>query len=107
MIVEARGRRSREGGRSFGVIRGGDGAAASASLSGPVRPWVDATLASPIRLAAPSVTAPNVGLQFTGQHAPQSFYLLRPGRGGPPPPGAPVQAERLQHLFRSAAGWPD
>lgn len=85
-----------------------DGAAASASLLPDlVVHWVDATLASPIRLAAPSVTAPNVGLQFTGQHAPQGFYLLRPGRGGPPPPDAPVQAERLQHLFRSATGWPD
>jgi hypothetical protein len=84
-----------------------DGAAASASLLPDlVVHWDDATLASPIRLAAPSITAPNVGLQFTGQRARRASISCVPGAAGHRPP-APVQAERLQHLFRSAAGWPD
>jgi predicted AlkP superfamily phosphohydrolase/phosphomutase len=85
-----------------------DGAAAVASpLPDLVVHWDDATFVSPVRVAAPRVAAPSVGLQFTGQHAPQGFYLVRPRRGGPRPDGATVPAERLQHLFRAAAGWPD
>ena len=85
-----------------------DGATAVASLLPDlVVHWDDATFVSPVRVAAPRVAAPSVGLQFTGQHAPQGFYLLRPRRGGPTPDGATVPAERLQHLFRGAAGWLD
>jgi hypothetical protein len=94
------------------VVRTADDTATAAVSLLPdlVVHWDDATLASPIRLTSPRVAAPNLGLQFTGQHAPQGFYLVRPGRlgrGGPPLDGAPVQAERLQQLFRRAAGWPD
>jgi predicted AlkP superfamily phosphohydrolase/phosphomutase len=94
------------------VVRTADDAptAAVSFLPDLVVHWDDATFASPVRVAAPLVAAPNVGLQFTAQHAPQGFYLARPGRpgrGGPPLDGVPVQAERLQHLFRRAAGWLD
>jgi hypothetical protein len=94
------------------VVRTADDAATAAVSFLPdlVVHWDDATFASPVRVAAPLVAAPNVGLQFTAQHAPQGFYLARPGRpgrGGPPLDGVPVQAERLQHLFRRAAGWLD
>jgi predicted AlkP superfamily phosphohydrolase/phosphomutase len=94
------------------VVRMADDAATAAASLLPdlVVHWDDATLDSPIRVTAPGVSASNLGLQFTGQHAPQGFYLVRPGRlgrGGPPLDGAPVQAERLQHVFRRAAGWLD
>ena len=91
------------------VIRTADDAATAAASPLPdlVVHWDDATFASPIRLAAPRIAARNLGAPVTGQHSMQGFYVLRPRRGGPTPDGAPVQAERLQHLFRDAAGWPD
>jgi predicted AlkP superfamily phosphohydrolase/phosphomutase len=91
------------------VIRtAADAAAATASaLPDLVVHWHDATFASPVRLAVPPVAAANVGLQFTGQHAPEGFYLLRAARHRSAPDGGPVTAERLHHLLREAAGWAD
>jgi predicted AlkP superfamily phosphohydrolase/phosphomutase len=91
------------------VIRTADDAATATASSLPdlVVHWNDVTFASPIRLAAPRLAASNLARHVTGQHAPQGFYVLRPRRGGPVPDGATVQAERLQDLFRAAAGWPD
>jgi predicted AlkP superfamily phosphohydrolase/phosphomutase len=94
------------------VVRTAEDAATAAASPLPdlVVHWDDATFASPVRVAAPRIAAPNVGLHYTAQHAPQGFYLVRPGRfgrDGLPLDGAPVRAERLQHLFRRAAGWLD
>ena len=91
------------------VIRTADDAATAAASPLPdlVVHWDDATFASPIRLATPRIAARNLGAHVTGQHSMQGFYVLRPRRGGPTPDGATVQAERLQHLIRDAAGWAD
>lgn len=83
------------------------GTAASSPLPDLIVHWTDATFASPLRLEASGVVAPEVGRKFTGQHAFRGFYLLRPPRGRPAPDGATVAAERLHALFREAAGWSD
>jgi predicted AlkP superfamily phosphohydrolase/phosphomutase len=82
--------------------------AATSPLPDLVIHWNDADCPPRLRLGAPAVDAPNVGLQFTGQHAPGGFYLLRPSRHRlAAADGPPVTAERLHHLLREAAGWPD
>jgi predicted AlkP superfamily phosphohydrolase/phosphomutase len=83
------------------------GAAATSRLPDLVIHWDDATFASPLRIAEPALTAPSVGLQFTGQHAPAGFYLLRRPEGRAASDGPPVTAERLHHLLRETAGWSD
>lgn len=90
------------------VIRtAADAAAAAASLLPDlVVHWDDVTFQSPVRLGEPALSAPNVGLQFTGQHAPEGFYLVRAPGGRTGSDGSPVEAERLHRLFRDAAGWP-
>lgn len=82
------------------VLRMAADATAAATLALPdlVVHWDDATFASPLRLAEPSVAARAIGLKFTGQHAFEGFYLLR-RPGGSPPAGGPIAAERLHRLL--------
>jgi predicted AlkP superfamily phosphohydrolase/phosphomutase len=61
--------------------------------------WHDVTFASPIRIGAPPVSAYPIGMKFTGQHAPDGFFILRPGPAGPPAPTDPVAAEDLHRLL--------
>ena len=88
------------------VIRTADTAEAAAATRLPdlVVDWDDATFDSPLRLADPPVAAPAVGLKFTGQHAFEGFYLLRPPGGGSAHTGEPITAERMHDLLHDAAG---
>lgn len=88
------------------VIRTADTAAAAASMPLPdlVVHWDDATFDTPLRLADPPLAAPAVGLKFTGQHAFEGFYLLRPPGGGSAHGGGPITAERIHDLLHDAAG---
>jgi predicted AlkP superfamily phosphohydrolase/phosphomutase len=88
------------------VIRTADTAEAAAVTPLPdlVVDWDDATFDSPLRLADPPVAAPAVGLKYSGQHAYEGFYLLRPPGGGLAHGGGSIAAEGIHGLVRDAAG---
>ncbi len=77
-------------------------AAATSPLPDLVVYWEDATFDSPLRLAEPRVAAPAVGQKFTGQHAFEGFYLLRPP-GRPAATGGAVAPEELHRLLRDTS----
>ncbi|MGH2404299.1 MAG: hypothetical protein ACRDGN_07515, partial [bacterium] len=63
--------------------------------------WDDHALANPLRIATPSIMARATGTKFTGQHAPQGFFLLRPAAGQTLNFGASVAAQELHELIRA------
>jgi len=74
------------------------------SLPDLVIHWEEAASASPLRLMTPPVSALPTGTKFTGQHALDGFFVLRPGPGGTGSPGASVRAEDLGQLITKALG---
>lgn len=66
--------------------------------------WEDVASASPLRLMSPPVSALPIGTKFTGQHALDGFFVLRPGRGGAGSPGESVAAQDLHRLIRALLG---
>ena len=63
--------------------------------------WDDAAEAAPLRLANPAVQAHPTATKFTGQHAPDGFFVWRGRSGSPPVPDA-VAAEDLHRLVHEA-----
>lgn len=63
--------------------------------------WDDHALANPLRIATPPIMARATGTKFTGQHAPQGFFLLRPAAGQTLNIGASVAAQELHQLIRA------
>lgn len=63
--------------------------------------WDDAASASPLRLRTPIISARPIGTKFTGQHAPEGFFILRPGPGarGVINPGGSIAAEDLHQIL--------
>jgi predicted AlkP superfamily phosphohydrolase/phosphomutase len=66
--------------------------------------WDDAASASPLRLRTPTISARPIGRKFTGQHAPEGYFILRPGpgAGGVMNPGGSIAAEDLHQLLLGA-----
>jgi predicted AlkP superfamily phosphohydrolase/phosphomutase len=64
--------------------------------------WEDAASASPLRLRTPTISARPIGTKFTGQHAPEGFFILRPGPGGIVNPEGSIAAEDLHQLLLGA-----
>jgi predicted AlkP superfamily phosphohydrolase/phosphomutase len=60
--------------------------------------WSDATQVDPLALATPRLHARPIGLKFTGQHAPDGFFVWRPGHGAADTPDT-VAAEQLHRLL--------
>ncbi len=63
--------------------------------------WDDQALANPLRIATPRIMARATGTKFTGQHAPQGFFILRPAAGQTLNLGASVAAQELHRLIRA------
>ena len=63
--------------------------------------WEDAAEAAPLRLASPSVEAHPTATKFTGQHAPDGFFVWQ-GRSGSPTVPDVVAAEDLHRLLHGA-----
>jgi predicted AlkP superfamily phosphohydrolase/phosphomutase len=61
--------------------------------------WTEDALGDPVRIAAPKLSARPTGTQFTGQHAPHGFFILRPPSGRSGWPGDAVAAEDLHRVI--------
>lgn len=83
------------------VVRIGRDAGNPSDLPDLVVHWHDHALANPLRVASPRIVARAMGTRFTGQHAPQGFFILRPPAGQTLNPGASVAAEELHRLIRA------
>ena len=81
---------------------GGDGGP-SRTLPDLVLHWEDAAEAAPLRLASPAVEAQPTATKFSGQHAPDGFFVWRGRSGSSAVPDA-VAAEDLHRLLHGALG---
>jgi hypothetical protein len=75
------------------------------SLPDLVVHWTEAAEAAPLRLASPDVEAYPTATKFTGQHAPDGFFVWR-GRAGAPPVADAVATENLHQFLRDALRGP-
>jgi predicted AlkP superfamily phosphohydrolase/phosphomutase len=75
---------------------------APARLPDLVVNWSDAAMVPVLRLRTPAVSASLTSTKMTGQHAPEGFFIFRPGSTAAAEPEDPVAAEDLHRLIVSA-----